>query len=77
MNPHSQTVLDQVLSLPVEERIKIADQLLLSLNSAGQAEIDQAWAVEAERRVKQIENSEVETVSWDECEAKVKALLNQ
>ena len=47
-------LMDDAMSLPVELRAKLIEKLLNSLNPA-QAEIDKLWAVEAERRVAEIE----------------------
>jgi len=55
--PH--TIIDQVLSLPVDDRIDMVERLLLSLNLPTQAEIDSQWATEAERRIKEIERDTV------------------
>jgi putative addiction module component (TIGR02574 family) len=37
--------------------------------AASEPEVDEAWASEAERRWKEIESGEVETVPWDEVRA--------
>lgn len=57
-------LVDEAMSLPVELRAKLIEKLLNSLNPA-QAEIDRLWAVEAERRVAEIEAGTVEVVPGD------------
>ena len=58
-------LISEVVSLPVEIRLELVERLLHSLNPSHK-NIDELWAVEAERRVAQIENEEVETVPGDE-----------
>lgn len=57
--------ISEAISLPVEIRIQLVEKLLLSLNPS-HSEIDELWAVEAERRVTQIERGEVKTVPGEE-----------
>ena len=49
------------LSLPVELRARLVDELLKSLNPS-QAEIDELWAAEAERRIDEIETGKVKPI---------------
>ncbi|GKT10531.1 hypothetical protein DSTSK_38360 [Desulforhabdus sp. TSK] len=58
-------LISEAISLPVEIRIELVEKLLQSLNSS-QTEIDELWAIEAERRVAQIETGDVKTVPGDE-----------
>lgn len=44
------TLAQTLISLPVEERIEIADQLYASIPMDWQPSADQAWLEEAERR---------------------------
>jgi len=54
------TKLDQVaqdaLTLSSEEKLTLIDRLLASIDPAEQAEIDAAWAEEAERRIDEYED---------------------
>ncbi len=58
-------LISEVVSLPVEIRIRLVEELLQSLNPSHQ-DIDELWAVEAERRVAQVEAGEVKTLPGDE-----------
>jgi putative addiction module component (TIGR02574 family) len=58
-------LISEVVSLPVEIRIRLVEELLQSLNPSHQ-DIDELWAVESEKRVAQIEGGEVKTVPADE-----------
>ncbi|MGE0918330.1 addiction module protein [Trichlorobacter lovleyi] len=60
------TIMEQVLSLPVDDRIGLVERLLLSLNLPTQAEIDRQWAAEAERRIEEIEQGTVRLIPGEQ-----------
>ncbi len=57
----STNIFLEAASLPVEERIALADSLLRSLNSPS-AEIDLEWAGEAQKRLREIRDQKVAPV---------------
>ena len=59
-------IVQQALALPPEARADLAEQLLSSLDSAEQSEIDRAWAEEADRRMAAIESGEEELIDGAE-----------
>jgi len=65
-------VFEEALSLPSDERASLVEKLLLSLNLPIQEEIDRLWAKEAERRVSQIEQGDVELIPGEEVFAKIR-----
>ena len=69
-------LIDEAISLPVELRAQLIEKLLKSLNPS-QDEIDRLWAVEAERRVAEIESGQVQTISGEEVFEKLRKRLNQ
>lgn len=58
-------LISEAVSLPVEIRLQLVERLLESLNPSHK-NIDELWAIEAERRVAEIEKGEVKTVSGEE-----------
>jgi putative addiction module component (TIGR02574 family) len=58
-------LISEAVSLPVEIRLQLVERLLESLNPSHK-EIDELWAVEAERRVNEIDKDQVITVPGDE-----------
>ena len=54
-------LLDEVVSLPVEERARLVDTLLRSLN-APESAIDAAWVDVARRRLDELRGGRVEAV---------------
>jgi putative addiction module component (TIGR02574 family) len=54
-------LIDEVASLPVEERARVVDTLLRSLNTPESA-VDSVWLEVAQRRLDEIRAGRVETV---------------
>lgn len=50
----------EAMKLSIEERADLADRLWASVEP--QTHVDAAWAVEIERRIRQIETGQVETI---------------
>ena len=64
-------IIEEVTLLPVEERLRVVDALLQSLN-APDPEVDQAWAVEAERRLAEIRSGAVNPTPGEEVFARIR-----
>ena len=62
---HEQIVRD-ALTLPPEARAELAERLLDSITPGEDLELDEAWGVEAERRLKEYEAGKVQSVPADE-----------
>jgi putative addiction module component (TIGR02574 family) len=56
-------LLDEALELPVDERAKMAADLLESLQD-GEEAVEAAWAAEIERRVAAARAGELESTDW-------------
>lgn len=65
----------EALHLPVSERAKLAHKLLLSLENMSDAEIEEAWLDEAERRANEIDQGKVQLIPAEEVAQKARALL--
>ena len=68
-------LIKEVISLPVDIRVRLIDKLLKSLNPS-QEHIDKIWGTEAEKRVGEIKNGKVETISGEEVFKKIKNKYN-
>ena len=66
MSETADTVLSAALALPAATRAELAEKLLESLDEPVQAEIDLAWAREAERRVEAYKQGTLKSVSGDD-----------
>ena len=58
-------ILSAALELPPEMRAMLAEHLLLSLDGPNQKQIDDAWAEEAERRMREIDEGTVEAIDGE------------
>jgi putative addiction module component (TIGR02574 family) len=70
-----QAIEQEVLHLPIEDRARLAEKLLSSLDDLSEQEIEKLWFVEAQRRVAEIDNGTVQLVSAEEMESRIQAIL--
>ncbi|MGE4442188.1 MAG: addiction module protein [Desulfomicrobium sp.] len=68
---------EELLSLPCEDRIQIVEKLLESLNAPADDEIEQAWAVEVERRIDELNSGKVRSIPGDEVFADIRQRLGR
>lgn len=64
-------VLTVALELPEHERAEIAARLLESLDEADREGVDEAWALEIERRCAALDSGEAVTSDWNEFRARI------
>ena len=64
MSETAEQLLKKALSLNEQDRASLAGALIESLDAGIDAGVEQAWDVEIERRVKELETRAVETVPW-------------
>jgi len=69
-------LIDEAISLPIELRAQLIDKLLKSMNPA-QEEIDKLWAIEAEKRVAEIDSGKVKLIPGDEVFDKIRKRLDK
>jgi putative addiction module component (TIGR02574 family) len=60
--------------LPREERQRLVDELLQSLNEPATEELDAAWEAEIERRLAEYDRGEVQSVPAEEVFARARAI---
>jgi putative addiction module component (TIGR02574 family) len=63
----------EAMKLSPEERAQLADRLLASL--FGEAGIEEAWAVEVDRRVREIESGRVQLIPAATAIARARAAI--
>jgi putative addiction module component (TIGR02574 family) len=63
------------LHLPLNERARLAQKLLASLDDLSEAELEQLWLAEAQPRAEEIDQGQVKLVSAEELEERVQARL--
>jgi putative addiction module component (TIGR02574 family) len=60
--------------LPREERERLVDELLVSLNEPAATELDAAWSAEIERRLAAYDRGEVQALSAEDVFTKARAI---
>lgn len=73
MSTQLEIVRAQALSLAADERAQLADQLIASLFD--DQDIEEAWAVEVERRIKDIESGRAKLIPASEAIARARAAI--
>jgi putative addiction module component (TIGR02574 family) len=58
-------IIEEVASLPVEERAIVADSILRSLN-APESDIDRKWAQVAQRRLMELRSGQVKPIPGEQ-----------
>jgi putative addiction module component (TIGR02574 family) len=71
----AETIRREALSLPVQERAELAEQLLSSLDALSEAEIEQLWLHEAVRRADEMDRGLTKRVTAEEVRRQAQALL--
>lgn len=64
MTADAQVLLDEALKLPQDARAEIAGRLLETLDDDTGEQVEELWAVEIARRVKELDEGKVQTVPW-------------
>jgi putative addiction module component (TIGR02574 family) len=71
MAMNESALLEQVLSLPEHDRAEFAVRLLESLDPGGQADVDEAWVAEIERRCAAVDAGTLSTSDWKDVRARI------
>jgi putative addiction module component (TIGR02574 family) len=78
MSGAAKKVLESALSLPPEDRERIADELWDSLDHGDdEASVETAWEEELARRSKDIEEGRAEFAAWEDVKAEIARRLRE
>jgi len=66
MTPEVAKILEQALSLSVEEQEALADSLISSLGEKIDAGVAAAWDEEIKKRIADLDSGEAKTIPWTE-----------
>jgi putative addiction module component (TIGR02574 family) len=69
------TIEKDALDLPADERAKLAQKLILSLEDLAEPELEQVWLQEAHRRARQLDAGDVTAIPAEEVRQRARALL--
>jgi putative addiction module component (TIGR02574 family) len=77
MTPEVSRLLQQALSLSVEEQEALADSLISNLGGKVDEDLHTAWEAEIGKRVAELDSGEAATISWGELRKRNLAKLNR
>lgn len=66
----------EAMKLGLEARARLAERLILSLDAPSQAENLQLWVEEAERRLKELREGEIDEVPAEEVFRRARAAIS-
>ena len=66
MTPEVSKLLEQALSLSIEEQEALADSLVSSLGGKVDEGVRAAWEAEIEKRIADLDSGRAKTTSWEE-----------
>ena len=66
---------NEAQSLPREERARLAEALIASLDE--EAEMERAWLAEAERRAAELDSGAVESIPAEDVFSELDSLVNE
>jgi len=69
-------LISEVESLPIDIKTLLIEKLLESINPS-QKEIDSLWAIEAEKRIEEIKNGNINTIPGEQVFKEVKDKYNK
>jgi putative addiction module component (TIGR02574 family) len=64
-------ILEDALTLPLDERARLAASLISSLDTNEDADVEQAWRAEVARRVDELDRGITEPVDWQEARRRI------
>ena len=71
MSTHVTELFKQASILPEKERATLAGLLIESLESEVDPDVEEAWRIEIERRLAELDAGTVQTVPWETVKAKL------
>ncbi len=69
-------LLAEALQLDEDERAELAVSLIESLDGAADADAEQAWKLELDRRLETLDKGEADLVSWGDVKDRLTKKLN-
>ena len=77
MHREAAELLRDALALPPEGRAALIDSLIESLNQTIEEGVEEAWKMEIELRLEQIDNGAVELTSWRAARQRLRDRLDR
>jgi len=76
MTQEARELLPKAWALPENERAELAGNLISSLDTTVDSDLDAAWQAEVARRLEEVQSGKVKTVPWEKVRKKGRTMLN-
>jgi putative addiction module component (TIGR02574 family) len=76
MTQEAHELLQKALALPDKERAEPAGNLISSLDTTVDQDVDAAWQEEVVRHLHDVQSGKVDTVPWEEVRQRGRTLLH-
>lgn len=77
MNERFDEIVARVLRLSPEERVRLAEELIASLDEEIEPDVEELWLAEAERRLKDFRSGKVRGIPAAKAFAKARSALRR
>jgi len=77
MTRKAQQILREALSLPPKARADLAGTLLHSLDVVDDPDVEEAWAAEIERRIKDVESGKSQLIPWTQVRRRLNSAIRR
>ncbi|MFL5356642.1 addiction module protein [Archangium sp.] len=75
MSEQAEKLLSEALKLPTSERVRVAAELLASVEGEPEPDAEAAWAAEIDRRVRRVEAEGPKGDDWQDVHARIASRL--
>jgi putative addiction module component (TIGR02574 family) len=75
MSEQAEKLLSEALKLPTSERVRVAAELLASVDGEPEPDAEAAWAEEIDRRVRRVEAEGPKGDDWQDVHARIASRL--
>jgi putative addiction module component (TIGR02574 family) len=73
----NEELFEAAMALSLDERAKLAQELIASLDDPPDADAEEAWNAEIGKRVRELQDGTVEAVPWAEAEKRISDRLRR
>ena len=77
MSTQFDRVAADAMKLPLRDRVRLAQQLVSTIDSEAETNVEEFWFDEAERRLEELHSGEVEGIEADEAFRRVREDLTR
>jgi len=71
MRPTRENLLSEAMQLPEEDRVLLINQLLETVHTPDDPEVEGAWQEEIARRIAEVESGRVKPLPWSEARRQI------